>query len=64
MLGQEQVGIVPQGVFPQYCSSWFPGENINEFMNLSYERADEEIAWAEWLLLRKAWLHRDIKEYG
>ena len=53
LLGEERVGIVPEGVFPRYCSDWFPHEDIHSFMNLSYENADEEARRAEWLPLRR-----------
>ena len=53
LLGEERVGIVPEGVFPRYCSGWFPDEAIHSFMNLSCEKADEEAKRAEWLPLRQ-----------
>ena len=37
ILGHDVIGIVPEGVFPRYCESWFPGERVTDFMNLSYE---------------------------
>lgn len=48
--GAEKIGIVPQGVIPRYCSGWFPGENIKEFINLSLDREDakKESVLAEW----------------
>lgn len=52
--GEEKVGIVPEGVFPRYCSTWFPNENIISFMNLSADHATEEIEHAEWYPLKKA----------
>lgn len=48
LLGVEQVGIVPDGVFPRYCQSWFPGRTVEAFMNLSSENSEEEIALAQW----------------
>ena len=46
--GEERVGIVPHGIFPRYCQSWFPGEKIEAFRNLSVENPEEEIRLAEW----------------
>lgn len=40
--GTEKIGIVPDGVIPSYCHSWFPGEDIIAFMNLPYEKEDRE----------------------
>ena len=54
LCGEEKVGIVPEGVFPRYCSSWFPNEDIISFMNLSADHATEEIEHAEWYPLKKA----------
>ncbi len=48
LLGRERVGIVPYEVFPAYCHSRFPGENIESFMHLDYENPDAEIELAEW----------------
>ena len=31
------IGIVPDGIFPRYCNSLFPGMEISDFMNLPYE---------------------------
>lgn len=42
VLGRDTVGIVPEGVFPRYCESWFPGENVTDFMNLDQEDEENE----------------------
>ena len=44
------IGIVPDGIFPGYCSSLFPGMEISDFMNLPYEEEEvqmmlPEITW-------------------
>ena len=44
----EKIGIVPNGVFPRYCSTRFPGENVIDFMNLPYERTEETIRHCVW----------------
>ncbi len=37
LLGTEKIGIVPDGVFPSYCHSFFKGENVIDFRNLPFE---------------------------
>lgn len=37
LTGRDYVGIVPEGVFPRYCDSLFPGEKMLTFMNLPWE---------------------------
>lgn len=32
--GTDKIGIVPDGIIPRYCESWFPGDPIADFMNL------------------------------
>jgi hypothetical protein len=41
LLGIEKIGVVPEGVFPSYCHSYFSGEGIIDFMNLPYEKTEE-----------------------
>ena len=46
----DAIGIVPEGIFPRYCSSLFPGMKISDFMNLPYEEEEvqrmlPEITW-------------------
>ena len=48
LLGKEKVGIVPQGVFPRYCSSFFPSEHIIEYINLPMEKRAEIANQCEW----------------
>ena len=50
LLGEGKVGIVPNGVFPRYCSEWFPSEHIVSCINLyrDEENADEIAANTEW----------------
>lgn len=49
-LGNDKIGIVPHGIIPRYCESWFPGEKIIDFMNV-YDDEDKElfpyIKWQE-----------------
>ena len=39
--GKDKIGIVPKGVTPCYCESYFPNEEILDFMNLPDEKHDE-----------------------
>lgn len=39
--GVEKMGIVPEGVFPRYCHSYFPGEHIIDFTNLPLDHREE-----------------------
>jgi len=46
--GEDYIGIVPQGVFPRYCDSYFPGEKMLTYMNLPYEKTDQVVKSAYW----------------
>ena len=47
--GTDYIGIVPEGVTPVYCHSYFPKEDcIIDFMNLPTENKDEVIETAYW----------------
>ena len=47
--GQDWIGIVPEGVIPRYCDSYFPNEGkMLQFMNLPFEETDAVIKAAEW----------------
>ena len=48
MMGSEKIGIVPIGVFPRYCHSWFPDENIIDFMNLPTENQEDFSKAIQW----------------
>lgn len=39
--GSEKIGVVPFGVHPAYCQSWFPNEHIEIFTNLSDEEPEK-----------------------
>lgn len=55
LLETEKIGIVPDGIFPRYCDTLFPGEEINSFMNLPYEQKDKEkmLPFCEWQQLKE-----------
>ena len=46
--GTERVGIVPKGVIPTYCQSYFPGERVESFMNLPEENRAQFAQAACW----------------
>ena len=44
----EKIGIVPKGVFPRYCSSYFPDEDIIDYINLPYEKREDLLPFCVW----------------
>lgn len=47
--GKDYIGIVPEGVTPRYCASFFPTEeNIIDYMNLGDEQMEAIIEKADW----------------
>lgn len=48
LIGEDTIGIVPRSVMPWYCSGYFPGEDLLDFMNLPYESENEVIKAAQW----------------
>lgn len=46
--GVDKIGIVPKGVTPCYCSGYFPGEKILDFMNLTTEKQAEFASRCVW----------------
>ncbi len=56
ILGTELVGVVPEGVFPRYCHSYFEEDGCIDFMNLPYEDRDEIAALCVWQPLPQATL--------
>ena len=48
MTETEKIGIVPEGVFPGYCGSWFPDEHIIDFINLPYENREKLLPFCTW----------------
>lgn len=45
---KEKIGIVPEGVFPSYCESLFPGKNIIDYMNLPDEDREKFLPYCTW----------------
>ena len=50
---EEMLGIVPEGVIPKYCESWFPGEEVITFLHLPYEKEKDVILKTKWHLIEK-----------
>ena len=48
LLGMEKVGIVPVGVWPAYCQSRFPNEDVEAFINLPREDEEKMIPRCVW----------------
>ena len=48
LCGTEKIGIVPEGVFPRYCESYFPDEDIIFFINYTYESVDKLLPYCVW----------------
>ena len=49
LAGQDWIGIVPEGVIPRYCDSYFSGEGkMLQFMNLPWEETEAVIEAAVW----------------
>lgn len=44
----EMIGIVPEGVIPKYCSSWFEDEHIIAYMNLPDEDREQFLPFCIW----------------
>ena len=44
----DYISIVPEEVFPRYCSELFPDEKMLDFMNLPNEDIEKVIAATEW----------------
>ncbi|MBE6962544.1 MAG: hypothetical protein E7445_08860 [Ruminococcaceae bacterium] len=57
LLGEEKIGIVPQGVFPCYCQSRFPGEEVEAFINLQRDDVEKLLPHCVWQPLTKTELY-------
>lgn len=52
--GTEKIGVVPHGVTPAYCHSWFPNDKVEIFTNLSDEEPEKMAALCIWQPLTPA----------
>lgn len=50
--GEELIGFVPHYVLPRYCDSWFPDQDVIDYMHLPDEKRDEVLAVTQWHPLR------------
>ena len=48
LTGEDKIGVVPDGIFPRYCESYFPDDHILDFMNLPYENRERFAARVNW----------------
>lgn len=48
LTGEDKIGIVPEGIFPRYCHSHFPNEDLLDFMNLPYENREQIAEKCNW----------------
>lgn len=66
LMGEEEIGIVPESVFPRYCDSYFPGKEIISFMNLPEENRAAFAGLCKWQDLEPVKLITDCKNknYG
>ena len=46
--GEDVDVIVPEGVLPAYCGSWFPNEHIIDYMNLPSEDREKFLPFCTW----------------
>ena len=59
LLGKNKIGIVPEGVFPRSCESFFPGEEILDFINLPYENREQIAEKCNWYEIPEVTLLED-----
>ena len=57
LTARDKIGIVPKGVMPCYCESYFPNEYILDFIKLPEEKREQVAASAVWQPIQKQKLH-------
>lgn len=62
LIGEEKMGIVPQGVPPVYCEGLFPDERIIAFVNLDVEDLEALSPYCTWQPVPKASLRNSEPE--
>lgn len=59
LTGEDKIGIVPEGIFPRYCHSHFPNEDLLDFMNLPYENREQIAEKCNWYEIPEVTLLKD-----
>ena len=59
LTGEDKIGIVPEGIFPRYCHSHFPNEDLLDFMNLPYENREQIAEKCNWYEIPEVTLLED-----
>lgn len=47
--GSDEIGIVPDGVFPGYCEAYFTDKRIIDYINLPHENRESWSKYCEWV---------------
>lgn len=53
LIGEDSIGIVPDGIWPVYCEEMFPDDDIISFMDLPCEKREDVAEKCSWLPLRR-----------
>jgi len=57
--GTDNIGIVPDTIFPRYCHGLFPkNDRIIDFINLGFEKVDKIIENASWYPVKEVQLEK------
>ncbi len=48
LTGSDKIGIVPDGIFPRYCDSYFPNEKVLDFLNLPHKNREQFVEKCVW----------------
>lgn len=48
IMASDRIGIVPEGVIPFYCESYFPGEHILDFITCMKKKEDKVSLYTDW----------------
>ncbi len=58
IMASDRIGIMPEGIMPYYCESYFPEEYILDFINLPEERREQVAAHVVWQPIPEQRLYR------
>lgn len=53
---KDKIGIVPEGIWPDYCDSYFPNENLLDYINLPDENRIQVANKTKWQPIEKQFL--------